>query len=156
MLWPKQVQLITMHSSDFQTKVLQSKCWLSAIEVWLGSMKWMRLRTNARCVVLVPCCGQDDYRAQANDDYTYKMHGYWILYIYLCSFVKSSDLFVFDFYGCSDRFICSVAFTKYIDKSVYIFVLENSNKTWWRCTCQYWKEDSGTNTFINTINAEPL
>ena len=29
---PKQVQLITMHSYDFQTKVVQTKGWLSAIE----------------------------------------------------------------------------------------------------------------------------
>ena len=30
-LAPKQVQLITMHSYDLQTKVVQSKGWLSAI-----------------------------------------------------------------------------------------------------------------------------
>ncbi len=30
-LGPKQAQLSTMHSWDFQTKVVQSKVWLSAI-----------------------------------------------------------------------------------------------------------------------------
>ena len=33
--------------------------------VWLGSMFYgMCLWTSARCVGLVPCCGQDGYRAQ--------------------------------------------------------------------------------------------
>ena len=32
--------------------------------VWLSSMKGMGLRNCARFVDLVPCCGQDDYRAQ--------------------------------------------------------------------------------------------
>ena len=32
--------------------------------VWLGSMKGMSVKTCARCVGLVPCCGQIGYRAQ--------------------------------------------------------------------------------------------
>ncbi len=32
--------------------------------VWLGSMKGMSVRSSARCRDLVPCCGQDGYRAQ--------------------------------------------------------------------------------------------
>ncbi len=31
MPWPKKVQLITMHSYDFQTKVLQLKSWMSLV-----------------------------------------------------------------------------------------------------------------------------
>ncbi len=30
----------------------------------LGSMKGMYFRTCARCVGLIPCCGQNGYRAQ--------------------------------------------------------------------------------------------
>ena len=47
-------------------------------EVWLGSMKGTGLRTCARCVGLVPCCGQDDYLAQVPqhpiDSYRYISH----------------------------------------------------------------------------------
>ena len=32
--------------------------------IWLGSMKGICLRTRTGCVGLVPCCGQDGYRAQ--------------------------------------------------------------------------------------------
>ena len=48
---PKQAQLITIHSQDLQTKVVQSKGWLS-VGVWLGSMIYGKgLWTSARCVV---------------------------------------------------------------------------------------------------------
>ncbi len=47
----KQAQLITMHRKDFQTKVMQSKGWLS-VGVWQGLMIYrMGLWTSARCVV---------------------------------------------------------------------------------------------------------
>ncbi len=32
--------------------------------VWLGSMKGVGLRTCTWCVGLIPCCGQNGYRAQ--------------------------------------------------------------------------------------------
>ncbi len=44
-LGPKQVHIITMHSLDFHTKVVQAKGWLSAILCSSG------LWTCARCVV---------------------------------------------------------------------------------------------------------
>ena len=67
MPWPKQVQLITMHSYGFQIKVVQSKGWLSAIEccsmaktndLWDGSMD------QGKVLGLVSCRGQNGYRAQ--------------------------------------------------------------------------------------------
>ena len=36
--------------------------------VWLGSMKGIGHRTCTRCAGLVPCCGQDGYRAQVPQD----------------------------------------------------------------------------------------
>ncbi len=51
-LAPRQVQLITLHSYDFQTKVVKG-CIL--VVVRLGSMiYWMGLWTSARCVGRVP------------------------------------------------------------------------------------------------------
>ncbi len=64
---PKQAQLIAMHSQDFQTKVLQSKGWLSVIlccstdkvnDLWDGSIDQRKVRG------LVPYCGQEGYLAQ--------------------------------------------------------------------------------------------
>ena len=67
-----------MHSKDFQTKVVQSKGWLSAIaccsmaqidDLWNWSMDKREVRG------LVPCCGQDGYRDQVpqhpKDSYTH-------------------------------------------------------------------------------------
>ncbi len=63
----KRAQIITRHSEDFQTKVVQSKGWLSAIvccsmakinDLWDGSMDKRKVRS------LVPCCGQDGNLAQ--------------------------------------------------------------------------------------------
>ena len=61
---PIQSQLITtMHSYYFQTKVVQSKGWLYAMQyriydLWDGSLDKHKLRG------LVTCCGQDGYRSQ--------------------------------------------------------------------------------------------
>ena len=38
-------------------------------KVWLGYMKVVgHDRTRARCLSLVPCCGQDGYRAQVHQN----------------------------------------------------------------------------------------
>ena len=83
--WPqkKQAQLITMHSYDFQTKVVQSKCCLFAIvccsmakinNLWAGSMLQAQGAWSG-----VPWCGQDGYRAQVPQQPTDSSN------IYLCS-----------------------------------------------------------------------
>ncbi len=55
------------HYQVFRTKVVQSKGWLSGIvccsmakinDLWDGSIDQCKVRG------LVPCCGQDGYRAQ--------------------------------------------------------------------------------------------
>ena len=54
-------QLITISSEDFQTKVVQSKGWLSVASIydlWDGCMDKHKVRS------VVPCCGQDGNRAQ--------------------------------------------------------------------------------------------
>ncbi len=40
------------------------KGWVVGYVVWLGSMKVVDLMTHARCVCLVPPCGQVGYRTQ--------------------------------------------------------------------------------------------
>ncbi len=53
-----------MHSQNFQTKVMQSQGWLSALWCVQDLCKRLVLRTCARCMGLDLCCGQDGYRAQ--------------------------------------------------------------------------------------------
>ncbi len=59
-LSPKQAQLVTMHSYDLQTKVIQSKGWLSAIvscsmakinDLCHGSLDQRKVRGLVPCVV---------------------------------------------------------------------------------------------------------
>ena len=52
-----------MHCQDFQTKVVQSKGWLSAI-VCCSMAKGMGSLEKSKVRGLLPCCGQDGYRAQ--------------------------------------------------------------------------------------------
>ncbi len=65
MPWPKQAQLISMHTQlGLQDRGRAIKGLVVRYEVWLESMRWMHLRAYARCACLVPCCGQDDHRAK--------------------------------------------------------------------------------------------
>ena len=82
MPWPQTVTTHYHAQLGFQNKSRAIKGLIVCYVVWLGSMIYgMGLWTIARCVGLVPCCGQDDYRAQVPQHPIETIHRGTIIYI---------------------------------------------------------------------------
>ncbi len=64
--WPQIGATHTVHSKDFQKRVVQSKGLVVCYVVWwLGSITYgLGLWTSVRCVGMVVCFGHDGYQAQ--------------------------------------------------------------------------------------------